>query len=199
MTQLLRLTAIVSLAAACLAVSACRIPISEHPLTSEMPAVDERLIGTWEVDMSPLAEPGEEKKLSTVIVRRLKDDAERLQAVGLENGKEQTDGATLLVTCHSAMHDYVSIGPMNKGEGKGYTICHYRLDDADRGSVYLMDSDYMIDAIDRRLISGEVSRDGVRITGVVIKAKPDELRRFLAKHSPECFAIKTPLAARRVK
>jgi hypothetical protein len=97
------------------------------------------------------------------------------------------------------MHDYLSIGPMNKEAGATYTICTYRLDDEDHGNLYLLDSDYMIDAIDRGLIAGEISRDGARVTSIVLRAPPADLRRFIAKHAPECFATKTPMAARRMK
>jgi hypothetical protein len=195
-----RSTLPILLTATLAALAGCRVPISEQPLTTEMPSpIDERLIGTWEVDMSPVGDGGGEKQIATYIVRRHKDDPRRLEVVGLQDGVEQTAEATTLVTCHYAMHDYLSLGPMNKEAASGYAVCTYRLDDADHGNVYLMDADYMIDAIDRGLVAGEVSRDGPRVTGIGIRATPDELRRFIARHSPDCFAMKTPLAARRVK
>ena len=186
--------------AACVLFTACRLPVSQHPLTTAMPSpIDERLIGKWEVDMSPLHDPGGEKQLAIYIVRRLKDDPRQLEIVGMQDGVEQTADATRLIACHFAMHDYLSVGPLNKEAKASYAICHYRFEDDDHGQLYLMDSDYVVDAIDRGLVPGEVSRDGVRITSVAIKTSPEELRRFIEKHSPDCFAMKQPLAARRVK
>lgn len=186
--------------AACVLLTACRLPVSECPLTTEMPSpVDERLIGKWEVDMSPLHDPGGEKQLATYIVRRMKDDPKQLEIVGLQDGVEQTADATRLVACHFAMHDYLNVGPLNKEAKAGYAICHYRLDDADHGQLYLMDGDYVIDAVERGLVPGDIGRDGARVTSIAIKASPEDLRRFIEKHSPDCFAMKQPLAARRLK
>jgi hypothetical protein len=186
--------------AACVLLTACRLPVSQHPLTTAMPSpIDERLIGKWEVDMSPLHDPGGEKQLATYIVRRLKDDPKQLEIVGVQDGVEQTADATRLVACHFAMHDFLNVGPLNKELKSGYAICQYRLEDDDHGQLYLMDSDYVIDAIDRGLVPGEVGRDGARVTRVAMKASPEELRQFIEKHSPDCFAMKLPLAARRVK
>lgn len=183
--------------ATCLSLSACSIPISEQPLTSEMPSpLDERVIGTWEIDMTPL---GDKEKNNQVVVRRMKDDAQWLEVIGLSDGEEQGEQSSTLIACHHAMHDYLSYGPFRKHEKKGYAICLYEFDDADHGRLYLLDSDYVVDAIERGLIAGHVSREGARISGVILSAPPEELRQFLTKHSPTCFATKHPMVARRVK
>lgn len=200
MTMVAQFSRIALVAAMCLALGACRIPISQHALTSEMPGpVDERLLGKWEIDMTSLGGERGEKQLSVVEVRRVKDDSQRLEVVGLEGGVEKGDQVSAVVTCHYAMHDYLSFGPLNKSEGQGFAICRYELDDAEHGKLYLLDSDYMIDAIDRSLIAGEVKREGLRVTSVSISAKAPELREFLHKRSPACFATKLPLVAQRVK
>jgi hypothetical protein len=182
-----------------LALSACSIPISEQPLSDDASSkLDERLIGTWELDLTALnAKMGagaDADKTARFTVENVRETPGKLIAVAGENQEK----ATLYAT-HFAMHDYLSYGPMSRDDGKNWVIMFYQLQDADHGNLYLMDTQYLIDVIGRSELPGRVESEGGGVRSVLITATNDELRAFLKRHSPKCFDMKAPIACTRVK
>jgi hypothetical protein len=186
---------------AALGLTGCPIPVSQVPLSDAASSkIDERLIGTWELDLAAFqkkyADGEGAEKTARYTIERVKDQPGTLLATGGSGEAKET--VTLYVT-HLAMHDYFSFGPINKEEKKHWTIQLYQMQDADHGNVYLMDEKYVAGAIDRGELPGVVERSGGGIRSILISATHDELTTFLKRHSPRCFDLKTPIACKRVK
>lgn len=176
--------------------SACRIPLSEQPLSDETTSrVDERLLGTWQIDMEPLRSKvslSEDVKSVRYTVRRA-EGKENMLAVVESSNEEKTMPA---FTVHFAMHDYLSWGGK---EGGPYLILRYEFDDDDRARLFVLDEGIIIDAIESGRLPGQVERDDVQVKSIVIKASTEQLRDFIHRHGESCFDMKTAIPAQRVE
>jgi hypothetical protein len=201
MNRQTRLGSCIAAAVCTLTLSACSIPICEQPLSDDASSKpDERLIGTWELDMTALnarmGAPEEAQKTMRYTVESLKETPGRMIGIGGEGESQQR--VTLYAT-HLAMHDYLSYGPLNRDAKTNWAIMFYQMQDADQGNLYLMDGPYVRGAIERRELPGRVESEGGSVRGILITATNEELRTFLKRHSPRCFDLKAPIACKRVK
>ena len=197
----MRASVLLVLSGVCLTLSACTIPLSENPLSNKSNSeIDERLIGTWEVDMQPVHEKlgndGGDRFVRYRIERR-EEEGDELRCVYLGDEDEDKNSFPFYTT-HLAMHDYFSIATQFQNDQQFYAICRYEFTGKDSGHVYLMDHPFVIEQIENGKIKGKVDHDGERIVGVRLQADGEKLQEFVVRHGEKVFDLNHPLPCKRV-
>ena len=196
----MRTLTLLMLASGSLLLTACRIPLSKIPLSDETNSrVDERLIGTWEIDVRRVQEIlGNKDSEPTARYRleRAKDHKNTLLCTYVNEGGED-DKPLPCFTTHLGMHDYLSLASRGV-DSEFYVICRYEVEGEDEGKLFLMSSEFVVEQIDSGKVTGKVDRDGDEIRGVMLGLKPDELREFILRHSDKAFDLEHPLACKRI-
>ena len=189
-------------AGACLLMTGCPIPLSTHPLSDETSSeIDQRLIGTWEIDVRHVHEKlGNKEGDPTATYHLERTDASKttLQCA-YQRGEGQADASLPFYTTHLGMHDYFSLASRVGDNGKFYVICRYELDDDNNGRFYLMDEHFIIEQIESGKIAGQVDRNDGGVQGVRLDADSEKLRELVRRHGDKVFDMKHPLACKRVK
>ena len=186
----------------CLLLSACRIPVTEHPLSDETNSrVDERLLGLWEVDLRPAHEiNGSDGDESAIYLIERDEQRENTLLVRMMREGEKSSHALPAFTTHLGMHDYISF--CNVG-GKGSTakaICRYELTDADQGKLYLMSGEFVAQQIEQSAIKGTFDRaSNGTLQGIAIKDSVEAQRDFILRKGEAVFLLEKPMECRRVK
>ncbi len=204
MIRIVRNSSLVLFALGAMLLSACRIPLSEHPLSDEASSkIDERLIGTWELDLSAInpkiGKKADEKNTAAYRVERVEGKPNSLISRIWADGKAG-DEAYFVHTTHLAMHDFLTWGAIQSEEAKPFAICLYELTDADHGKLYVMNDAFLIDLIERGKTPGKTDRDGGgNVAGIMLTGDQKQLRKLLQRHGVDCFDMENPIICRRVK
>ena len=130
-------------------------------------------------------------------LQRTDDSETSLQCVYIHSNKEEEEPLAFHMI-HLGMHDYFSLATRVGSEADYYVICRYEFDGDDRGNIYLMDDSFVIEQIESGKIDGRVDRDDGRITGVLLEATGEELKKFVGRHGDKVFDLKHPLACKRI-
>ena len=196
----MRSIGLLTFAVGCLFLTACRIPLSKVPLSDATNSkTDERLVGSWEVDIHRVHEIlGNEDENGTVRYRVERADGKEntMQSVYLRDDDKEDDPLPLYTT-NIGMHDYLSLAS-RAGASELYCVCRYELMDDNNGKLYLMDDAFVVDQIESGKVSGKVDRDDGEIKGVMLDLKPQALREFLLRHGDKVFDLQHPLACKRI-
>jgi len=171
---------------------------SRHPFPNETSAaVDERLLGTWEI----IGEDG----CAPVQIRESKSTKNALVMVDTDTKKDDCDEVFFAKAAGSK--GYVSFKyekEAGEKENVSYAIYQYVLSQHDLLEVREMDSDAIVIAIERKELAGEVAVTKAPLLlrllapanarddkTPAITATSEEIGRYLETHADECFPPKS--------
>jgi hypothetical protein len=186
----------------------CTIPASVHPLSDNKTSkVDTRLIGRWvAIEEDEETEPGEAREktianqdLYTVGLRKSSSNTMKLIYVELDDDGEVTVEKSIFFTTSIDKQHYLSW--QAKEEKKiVYVIAAYDLDANSVLTVWVMDNNKIVKAIEQGRVDGEIKitvneKDGKKVESKTahLTAKPELLRRFLHETGLDCFDKEHPM------